>query len=77
MSLTAPFMPDTIPVTNGAVVTSTPVAAFKAQFPSYKTPTKNFSLHYNGHTVQFYANVPFTYDAGLLAALVAANAPIV
>ena len=77
MPLTAPFVPDVIPVAVGNTVQSQTVAQFNAAFPTHKTPTANFTLHYNGHTLAFTKNVPFTYDAGLLAALTAISAPIV
>jgi len=78
MSLTCPNVPDTIPVAIGSVVQQQTPAQFATQFAGkYKTPTANFSAHYNGHTLTFQKNVPFTYDAQLLAALVAQGAPIV
>ena len=77
MPLTAPFMPDVIPVAQGQTTQSQTVAQFNATYPTHKTPTASFSLHYQGHTLAFTKNVPFTYDAGLLAALTAAGAPIV
>lgn len=77
MSLTAPFMPDLIPVAVGNTVQSQTVAQFNATFPTHKTPTANFTLHYQGHTLTFRKDVPFTYDAGLLAVLTAVSAPIV
>ena len=77
MTLTAPFMPDVIPVAVGNTVQSQTVSQFNVSFPTHKTPTANFSLHYQGHTLTFTKGVPFTYDAALLAALTAISAPIV
>ena len=77
MSDTAPFVPDVIPsVINGVVKAETPVV-YKTANPTAKTPTKNFSAHYNGHTLSFRTGISFVPDAGLLAVLVAINAPIV
>lgn len=42
-----------------------------------KTPTKDFTLNYKGHHVQFFNGVPVVCDAQLLAALTAISAPVV
>lgn len=42
-----------------------------------KTATKSFSLPYNGHVVFFEKGRPVMCDAGLLASLAAASAPVV
>lgn len=77
MSLTAPFVPDVVPSVVGGVVQAQTTTAYKTSNPSAKTPTKNFSVHYNGHTLAFQVGVPFVPDAGLLAILTATNAPVI
>ncbi len=77
MSDTAPFVADVIPSVINGVVKAETTAVYKTANPTAKTPTKNFSVHYNGHTLSFKSGIPFVPDAGLLALLVAMNAPIV
>jgi hypothetical protein len=78
MSLTCPNVPETIPVVIGNVVQSqTPAQLLAAFAGNVKTPTANFSAHYNGHTLSFRQGVPFVTTPSLLAALTAQGAPIV
>ena len=78
MSLTCINVVDVIPVAFGSVIQSLSPAQFLTQFVgNTKTPTANFSTHFNGHTLSFQKNVPFVTTAALLAALTAQSAPIV
>jgi hypothetical protein len=78
MADTIPFVPDTVPVIqNGVLSSKTPAQLIAAFSSNSKTPTKNFSVHFNGHTLSFQKNVPFVTTPDLLAALTAQNAPIV
>ena len=76
MSLTAPFVPDVIPSMVGGIVQAQTAPVYKAANPTAKTPTKAFSVHYNGHTLSFQQAVPFVPDAGLLALLTALGSPV-
>jgi hypothetical protein len=78
MTLTAPNVPETVPVAIGNVVQAhTPAQLSTLYGSAVKTPTKNFNMVYNGHTLAFIAGRPFTADAALLAALTAIIAPVV
>lgn len=54
-------------------------AQMAATYPALtaKTATRSFSLPFNGHTVFFEKGRPVMCDAGLLAALASASAPVV
>ena len=69
----------TVPnVARGSHASMTPAALATAYGAgSIKTATVNFSISYRGHIVSFEKNVPRVVDAGLIAALTAAGAPVV
>jgi hypothetical protein len=80
MALGTPYIADTIPnaVGNGQMQQLT-TAQLTTQYGAgnIKTPTKNFSITVGGHTIHGYAGVPIVTNPALLAALTAANAPVV
>ena len=79
MSLTAPFVPDTVAAAFGAVIQTVTPAQFIALYGAgnTKTPTANFSAHFRGQTMSFQKNVPFVTTPDLLNALTSQSAPIV
>lgn len=79
MTIGAPNVADTVPVAIGSVVQNHTPAMLSTLYGAgnIRTPTKNFSIRYNGHTLSYQKNVPFVVDAALLAALTAVNAPVV
>ena len=78
MTIGASTVQDTVPVAIGQSITNQTPSQLATTFGAgnIRTPTKNFSLKYNGHTLSYTKNVPFVVDAPLLAALTAANAPV-
>jgi hypothetical protein len=79
MTLGTTFVNEALPVAVGGSIINMTAAQATTQFGSgnIKTPTKNFSIAYRGHTVVGRVGVPIVVDAGLLAALTAAGAPVV
>lgn len=78
MAIGTPFVPDTVPVISGGVISNQTAAQLTATFGSgnIKTPTKNFSLNINGHTVAFRAGVPVVTDARMLALFTLHGCPV-
>lgn len=79
MPLGCPFVPDTIADhANGVTGSQTPATlATKYGAGNIKTASKNFTIHYRGHSVHFVKGVPVVVDVGLAAALAAISAPVV
>jgi hypothetical protein len=80
MTLGTSYIPDSIPhaVGNGQIQSlSAAQVSTKYGAGNIKTPSRNFSLRFQGALMQFFANVPFVVTPDLAAALVAANAPVV
>ncbi len=72
--------PNTVPVVvgNGQLQDMTPAQiSTKYGAGNIKTPTKNFTLNYQGIHMQCFKNVPIVCDATLLAAFTATGAPVV
>ena len=79
MTIGSPTVLDTVPVAIGSVIQNHSQAALTNVFGAgnIKTPTKSFSIFYNGHTLSFNKGVPFVADSALQATLTANSAPVV
>lgn len=78
MAIGTPYITEGVPVAiNGVISVQTAsqiVSTFGAS--NVKTATADFTINYNGETLDFSNGEAFVVDAGLLAALTAANAPV-
>lgn len=80
MPLGTPYIPDAMPhaVGNGQIQSlSAAQVSTKYGAGNVRTPTRNFTLRFQGTLMQFTANVPFVVTPDLATALTAANAPVV
>lgn len=73
------LVPDMIPSAVGNVISNQTVAQMTASYGAgnIKTPTKDFSLNVNGHTVSFRKGVPVPTNAALNALFTLHNCPVV
>jgi hypothetical protein len=79
MTIGSAFVPDTTAVSINGVISNLTESQMSTQFgaSNIKTPTKDFSFAYGGHTLYFRSGMPVVMHAGLQAALTAAAAHIV
>lgn len=78
MPLGTSLIPDNVANASRGVVGNLTAAQVMTTYGAgnVKTASKTFTFHYKGHSVSFPKGVPVVVDAGLAAALLAANAPV-
>lgn len=78
MPLGTSLIPDLISHQSGGVTQALTAAQLSTKFGAgnIRTPSKNFSITYQGQHLSFTKNVPFVVDAGLAAYLTSINAPV-
>ncbi|WP_416052761.1 hypothetical protein [Cupriavidus basilensis] len=74
----ASLIPDMVPSVVGGVVSNQTVAQMTTTYGAgnIKTPTKDFSLNVNGHTVGYRKGVPVVTNAALNALFTLHNCPV-